>query len=115
MQREKYATYCLWSDRWVPTYSRLVLDNAKTDRASTRAIRPFVDKLGISQIILLSRQQIDEQAMPAFQLHVTQEDLEFCRANLYRYLNIIIPEDSKHINYRNVIDDYLGRNVNGRK
>jgi hypothetical protein len=109
MQRERYATYGSWIERPDPIHPRLVLDNAHTDRASTRNLRPLVDELGILQIILLSRQRVDERAMPAFELQVTSDDLEQFRATLFRQLGIILPEDGEYHNYREAIEGYLAR------
>ena len=97
MEREKYASYTLWSETPKPVLPRLVLDDAVSDRSSTRALRPLVDEMGIRQIILLSRVRVDEPSMPAFQLRVTDDDLACCRANLFRYLKLVIPEgDSRN-------------------
>ena len=92
MEREKHATYGLWSAPPIPILPRLALDNAATDRFVTREVRPLVDKLGLRQIILLSRTRVDEPSMPVFELRVIEDDLDCFRANLYRYLNITVPE-----------------------
>lgn len=106
LQREGHASYGFWSALPSPTLPRLTLDNAATDRASSRAIRPLITQLGIKQIILLSRQQVDEPAMPAFSLQVTAEDMDYFRANLWRHLNIIIPEETNYLDYRRAIENY---------
>jgi hypothetical protein len=108
MHREGYATYETWTGERQPIHPRLVLDNAPPDRASARAIRPLVDKLKIKQIILLSRQRVNEPSMPAFALKVTEDDLEYFRANLYRHLHITVPTiESGYHNYREALDMYL--------
>lgn len=110
MQREKYATYGIWPERPHPEQPRLVLDNAPADQATTRSLRPLVDQLEILQIILLSRQRVNEPAMPAFELKVTKDDLEHFSANLYRYLNITLTASQQdNSNYREVLDNYLSR------
>jgi hypothetical protein len=109
MQREQYGTYGIWPDEPKPVHPRLVLDNAPTAQASTRALRPLIEKLGIQQIILLSRERVNEPAMPAFELKVTKDDLEHFSANLYRYLNITIPSQHDYRNYRDVLESYLSR------
>lgn len=109
MQRERHATYGIWPTLPRPEHPRLVVDNAPTDRAGTRALRPKVDALEISQIILLSRQRVDEQAMPAFELHITPDDIEVMRGNLYRYLNLIVPEDDALYTYHDAIDRLMKR------
>ena len=84
------------------TYRRS-LDDALSDRATTRDVRPLVDRYGIQQIILLSRTQVDERAMPTFELSVTGDDLESFRANLYRHLQIILSEED-HRNYKAALE-----------
>lgn len=111
MQREGYATYGVWSRRPLPIHARLVLDNATTDQAATRAIRPLVDELGISQIILLSRRPVDEAAMPKFELQVTPDDLEHLRGNLYRYLDYVLPDVQGCRSYHEAIAAYLKKSA----
>jgi hypothetical protein len=88
-----------------------VLDNAATDQAATRELRPLVDELGVRQIILLSRRRVDERAMPAFELQVTSNDLEHLRGNLYRYLNYVLPDVQDCRNYHEAIDALLKKSV----
>jgi hypothetical protein len=97
LERLSYSTYRTWPDTQKPLLSRLTLDDFVADRSTARSIRPLVDTYGIQQIILLSRMRVDEKAMPTFELHVTEEDMEFFRANLYRHLHILLPEEE----YRN--------------
>ena len=97
LERMNYSTYRIWPDKQKPLLPRLTLDDVSSDRTTSRDLRPLVDKYGIQQIILLSRNRVDERAMPTFELHITEDDRESFRANLYRYLQIIVPEDD----YRN--------------
>lgn len=103
LERERHATYGQWNRRPTPTHPRLVLDNALTDHASVRNVRPLVDELGVQQIILISRSRAEEPAMPAFELQVTSDDLQYLIANLYRHLNITIPEGD-YRSFRAAID-----------
>jgi hypothetical protein len=96
LEREGYSTYGKWSERSQPVLPRLTLDNARSRRDATRELRPLVDRLGIQQIILLSRTRVDEPALPAFELRVTSEDLEHFRANLFRHLRITLPDGNYH-------------------
>ena len=115
-QREGYATYELWSRRPRPVHARLALDNAATDQAATRALRPLVDELGVRQIILLSRRRVDEPAMPAFELQVTPDDLEHVRANPYRHLDYLLPDVQNCRSYHEAIAAFLKKSVpNGRE
>ncbi len=105
MQREGYATYEIWPGERHPVHPRLTLDNAPTDRSSTRSVRPLVDELGIRQVILLSRQRVDEPDMPAFGLGVTEDDLDHFRANLYRYLHITLrASESSYQSYQEALE-----------
>lgn len=99
LEREQLATYSLWNARLRPVHPRIILDNARTERHEVRGVRPLVDKLGLQQIILLSRRRVDEESMPAFELRVTSNDIENFAANLYRYLGITF-EDTDYPNYR---------------
>ena len=113
MERERYATYCLWSQQRQPAHPRLALDNAYTDRQRTRALRPKFDELGVRQVILLSRHRVDEKAMPIFELRVTADDLEYFWATLYRQLGIILPEEEGVRDYATAINNYLRRESDG--
>jgi hypothetical protein len=99
MERQGYATYGSWGSQLQPTHPRLVLDDASTERSSAREVRPWLERLAIKQIILLTRFRVDEQAMPAFELQVTDEDMAVCRANLYRHLRLVVPDEA-YRNYR---------------
>lgn len=98
LEREQLATYSMWHHPPRPVHPRIVLDNARTERQEVRGIRPLVDKLGLQQIILLSRRRVDEEFMPAFELRVTNDDIEHFAATLYRYLGVMI-EESDYPNY----------------
>jgi len=97
LQRLDYSTYRIWPDTQKPLLPRLTLDDVAPSRVIARSLRPLVDTHVIQQIILLTRTRVDEKAMPAFELHILEEDMEFFRANLYRHLQIIVPEsDSRN-------------------
>lgn len=104
LEREHYATYTVWRDILQPQFPRLVIDDAKHDRASTRDIRPMIDVLGLKQIILLTRIRIDEPSVPAFELRVLDEDIEAIKANLFRYLRITTHEGSFR-NYKSLLNE----------
>ena len=54
-----HSTYRIWPDMQKPLLPRLTLDDALSDRATTRDVRPLVDRYGIQQIILLSRRYLE--------------------------------------------------------
>jgi len=97
LERMNHSTYRVWPDMQKPLLPRLTLDDVFPDRATTRDLRPLVDKYGLQQIIVFSRIRVDERVMPTFELRITEDDLESFRANLYRHLQIILPEED----YRN--------------
>ncbi len=97
LERTGHSTYRIWPDKRAPLLPRLTLDDIVLDRATSRDVRPLVDAYRIQQVILLSRTRVDERAMPAFELHVTEDDIQVVRANVYRHLQIILPEED----YRN--------------
>jgi len=103
LERMNHSTYHVWLDVQRPLLPRLTLDDVFPDRMTARDLRPLVDKYGIQQIILLSRMRVNERAMPTFELHVTDDDLESFRANLYRHLQIILPE-SDYRNYKAALE-----------
>jgi len=110
LHREGYATYAFWNGERQPVHPRLILDNAPSDRAETRSIRPLIERLEIRQIILLSRQRVNEPDMPVFALDVTADDLDRFCANLYRHLNIMIPDaEPGYRNYQEALEAYLAR------
>lgn len=103
LERLNYSSYCRWPDIRRPLLSRLTLDDVIPDRNTTRNIRPLVDTYGIQQIILLSRTRVDERAMPAFELQITEEDWEAFGANMFRHLQLFIPE-SDYRNYKMAVE-----------
>ena len=106
LERMNHSTYYIWPDMQKPLLPRLTLDDVLPDRMTTRNVRPLVDKYGIQQIILLSRTRVDEHAMPTFELHATEDDLESFRANLYRHLQITLPEED-YRNYKTALETLL--------
>jgi hypothetical protein len=103
MERLNYSTYHIWPHIQKPLLPRLTLDDVIADRSTTRNLRPLVDTYGIQQIIVLSRMRVDERAMPAFELQVTKVDIEVFRANLYRHLQLEVPEE-EYRNYKIALD-----------
>jgi hypothetical protein len=104
MERLDYAAYSTSMNPPKPLLPRLILDDMTPDRSQTRSIRPLVDQYNIRQLILLSRNRVDELAMPAFELAITEDDIQVFRANFYRHLGITIPE-VEIMNYQIVLDN----------
>lgn len=106
MERLNYATYSTWTKPSKPLLPRLVLDDMIPDRSHTRNLRSLVDQYHIQQVILLSRHRVDELAMPAFEVKITEDDMDVFRANLYRHLEIAVPEVDV-MNYQTVLDQLV--------
>ena len=106
MERLSYATYSTWARPSKPLLPRLILDDMVPDRSQTRSLRSLVDQHHIQQLILLSRQRVNEQAMPAFEVRITEDDMAVFRGNLYRYLAITTPEVDV-MNYQVVLDQLI--------
>lgn len=106
MERLSYATYSTWASPSKPLLPRLILDDMVPDRSQTRSLRSLVDQYHIQQLILLSRQRVNEQAMPAFEVRITEDDMAVFRGNLYRYLAIPAPEVDV-MNYQVVLDQLI--------
>jgi len=103
MERQNYASYASFGGPFTPTLPRMVVDDTPADRPNTREFQTMVDNLKIKQIIILTRSRVDEPAMPAFALNVESEDIECFRANLYRYMNLTVPEGALLRNYQSVM------------
>jgi hypothetical protein len=103
LEREGYATYGNYAKTTQPTLPRLLLDDAASNRQATRALRSLVEKLDVKQIILLTRHRVDENAMPAFELRCSVDDMEHFAANLFRHFDIVIPE-SAFINFHQALN-----------
>jgi hypothetical protein len=106
LERINYSAYSMRPEMSKPLLSRLTLDNVLSDRITTRELRPLVEKYDLLQIILLTRIRVDERAMPTFELRMTEVDLASFRANLYRHLQLTIPEED-YRNYKIALDRLL--------
>lgn len=94
LQKIGYAEYCTWPNQPTPQLPRLVIDDFEGGREGEREVRPFIDQYGLQQIILMSRMPIPEPQIPQIALAITEEDWERFRSNLYRHVNLTIPDES---------------------
>lgn len=69
----------------------LVIDNAPSDRSSGRAVRNVMRLHSLSQLLLVTVEKVDD-SIPAFQLSPTRSDIDFIRANLFRHLDVRLPD-----------------------
>lgn len=69
----------------------LVVDNASFERSAVRGMRNQMRKFDLEQVVLITRYRV-EDSVPAFALTLTAEDAKCFRANLFRYLDVRLPE-----------------------
>ena len=91
--KEKRAEYAA-----APTLLRaadrpLVLDNAPFERSAVRSMRNQMRRFELRQVVLVTRYRV-EDSVPAFALRITPEDVRCFRANLFRYLDLRLPDCS---------------------
>ena len=71
----------------------LVVDNAPFERTAVRRMRNQMRRFDLRQIILVTRYRV-EDTVPAFALTIASDDIRCFRANLFRYLDVRLPECS---------------------
>jgi hypothetical protein len=69
----------------------LVIDNAPFERTSVRSMRNQMRKCDLRQVVLITRYRV-EDTIPAFALSLTSDDTRCFRANLFRYLDLRLPD-----------------------
>lgn len=69
----------------------LVIDNAPFERTAARSMRNQMRRHNLQQVILITRYRVEDD-VPAFALKLTTEDVDCFRANLFRYLDLRLPE-----------------------
>jgi hypothetical protein len=102
LQREGYATAFDYGAAYKPVLPRLLIDKAPSDTEATRALRPLAQTLSVKQIILLSRNKVQEPSLPAFEMIINDEDREKVISNLYRHLKLVV-EDGHYSNYFEIL------------
>jgi hypothetical protein len=91
--KENHAEYVAFPDLLRPADRPLVIDNAPFERTAVRGMRNQMRKFDLQQVILVTRYRV-EDAVPAFALSITPDDIRCFRANLFRYLDLRLPECS---------------------
>jgi hypothetical protein len=74
-----------------PSDRPLVIDNAPFERTAVRGMRNQMRRCDLQQIILVTRYRV-EDSVPVFALSLTPDDVRCFRANLFRYLDLRLPE-----------------------
>lgn len=71
----------------------LVIDNAPFERTAVRGMRNNMRRFDLQQVLLITRYRV-EDSVPAFSLNITPDDVRCFRANLFRYLDLRLPDCS---------------------
>jgi len=90
LEREEYASVFDYNTAYKPVYKHLVIDKAPTAREATRELRALPQQLGVDQLILLTRNRVDEPSMPAIELAAENEDRAKVASNLFRHLGLSV-------------------------
>jgi hypothetical protein len=69
----------------------LAVDNASFERTAVRGMRNQMRRFDLQQVILVTRYRV-EDSVPAFALTLMREDVHCFRANLFRHLDLRLPE-----------------------
>lgn len=89
--KENRVDYVPSSDLLRTATRPLIVDNAPFDRTFVRGIRNQMRRFDLPQVILITRYRV-EDAVPAFVLNLTANDVLLFRANLFRYLDLRLPD-----------------------
>lgn len=71
----------------------LIVDNAPFDRTFVRGMRNQMRRFDLRQVVLVTRYRV-EDSVPAFSLSLTPDDVRCFRANLFRHLDLRLPDCS---------------------
>lgn len=77
----------------------VVLDGFDPSRRQVRSLRTTLQLMRVDQAIILTRQKAQDD-IPCLHLAVTDRDIQIAKANLYRHLDIRVPDE----NLRNLWD-----------
>ena len=89
--KENRVEYITSPDRLRPAARPLVVDNAPFERTAVRGMRNQVRRFDLQQVVLITRYRVEDN-IPAFGLSLTQDDVRCFRANLFRHLDLRLPE-----------------------
>jgi len=93
LYKENRVDYVPSPDLIHPADRPLVIDNAPFERTAVRGMRNQMRRFDLQQVILITRYRV-EDSVPAFALSLTPDDVRCFRANLFRYLDLRLPECS---------------------
>jgi hypothetical protein len=88
----------------IPDYESVVFDdNFRFRREDTRLLRPMLLRKNINRMVLLTRQQVQDD-VPALHLELDNDDIMQICSNLYMNLNFqILEKGSAELNLRDLI------------
>jgi hypothetical protein len=89
--KENRVEYVTSPDLLRPAERPLVVDNAPFARTAVRGMRNQMRRFDLQQVILVTRYRV-EDSVPVFALSLTPDDVRCFRANLFRYLDLRLPE-----------------------
>jgi len=91
--KEKRVDYVASPDLIRSADHPLVVDSAPFERTAVRSMRNQMRRFDLRQVILVTRYRV-EDTIPAFALTITADDVCCFRANLFRNLDLHLPECS---------------------
>lgn len=91
--KEKRVDYVASPELARPADRPLVIDNAPFERTAVRGMRNQMRRFDLLQVVLVTRYRV-EDSVPAFALVITPEDVRCFRANLFRHLDLRLPDCS---------------------
>ena len=93
MSKEGQVDYIPSPDLLCTASRTLIIDNVPFDRTFVRGMRNQMRRFDLQQVILITRYRV-EDSVPAFTLGLSEEDVRCFRANLFRHLDLRLPDCS---------------------
>lgn len=97
LQKQGRAIYANEGERnWTAWQGQplVVLDGYDSSRRAVRSLQAQLQLSKIGQVIILTRQKAQDD-IPCLHLAVTDRDIQIAKANLYRELNLAIPDGAR--------------------
>ncbi len=94
LQKQGRAVYADEGERdWTAWRGQplVVLDGYDSSRQAVRSLQAQLQLSNIGQVIILTRQKAQDD-IPCLHLTVTDKDIQIAKGNLYRELNLIVPD-----------------------
>lgn len=91
--KEKHVEYTAGPELLRAAELPLIVDNAPFERTEVRGMRNLMRQFDLRQVVLVTRYRV-EDSIPAFPLALTPDDVRCFRSNLFRHLDLRLPENS---------------------